>query len=218
MKFILSLVLLGCSMLTAHTQFHKEIDIDQPFEPLNQIAQSASLGIRLFQKRTLLKRDAVFKATTRVGLNGSSNGTCIFNSTGLVLKCFGLQMFECPTEAVIDSIRITTFSAFAISANPIGDLKKTELLKFSLFPRKSDNSGWKHSKIRDSVKQIHEYALFTTPDFSLKGLRVRDVECWKKVINYLSNSRTIESIKLGTSPGRVDDAKIAAKIYIDKMI
>jgi hypothetical protein len=157
------------------------------------------------------------KSSTKLILSVPSEGTCIFNSTGLMLNCYGANPVECPTEAVIDSIRLTTFSSFAVSANPSGDLKKPDLLKFSLYPRKSDKSGWKHSKIRDSVKQVHEYAIFRSADFSLKGLRVRDMECWKKLINYFTNSKALETIRLGTPPGRVDDAKIAAKVYIDKL-
>ena len=50
-----------------------------------------------------------------------------------------------------------------------------------------------------------------------KGLRVRDMECWKKLINYLTNSEALETIRLGTPPGREYDAKIAASPYIDKL-
>ena len=109
------------------------------------------------------------------------------------------------------------FSGFAVSATPIGDIKKQDSLRYPLFPRKSDKSGWKHSKIRDSVKQVHEYAVFHSQDFSTKGLRVRDIQCWKKLIDYFTNAKTIETIKLGTPPGRVDDAKIVAKVFIDRL-
>ena len=155
------------------------------------------------------------KSTTKLSVSVPSNGTCIFNTTASILKCYGLNAVECPTEAVIDSIRLTTFTSFAISATPSGDPKKPDLLKYSLYPRKSDKSGWKHSKIRDSVGQTHEYALFKSADSSLKGLRVRDMECWEKIIYYFTNSKTIETIRLGTPPGRVDDQKISAKVYID---
>ena len=43
------------------------------------------------------------------------------------------------------------------------------------------------------------------------------MECWKKLINYLTNSEALETIRLGTPPGREYDAKIAASPYIDKL-
>ena len=68
-------------------------------------------------------------------LSEPTEGTYILNSTGSMLKWYTANPVECPTEAVIDSIRLTTFTSLVVSGNPTGDLRKPDLLKFSLYPR-----------------------------------------------------------------------------------
>jgi hypothetical protein len=59
--------------------------------------------------------------------------------------------------------------------------------------------------------------LFSSAESKNKGLRVSNLECWKKLIGYMSSIKTVDTIKLGTAPGRVDDVKIVAKIFINKL-
>ncbi len=121
---------------------------------------------------------------------------------------------ECKAVQKLEEYRFGRFGSFAVSAQPVGNMTVDPAsVKYPLYPERPDKAGWKHSKIRDLLRNLtFDHSIYFSTNTTDNGYRVVDFSCWKNFITFLNGVSKPQTIKLGMKPGRVDDVKIIGKV------
>ncbi len=121
---------------------------------------------------------------------------------------------ECNATEKLEKFRFGQFEKFAISAKPIGNWTlEPETLKYPLYPERPDKAGWKHSKVKDLLKDaVFDHSIHYAVNNTDNGYRVNNFTCWSNLVQFFNNVTQSEQIELGKKPNRVDEVKIVGKL------
>ncbi len=135
---------------------------------------------------------------------------CIYNNETSLLMCLGksdkLNLIEC--EASMKMPEEINYDMFAIESP-----EKTQA-NFHLIPRKKDNTCWaKHWVTEGGQKKF--FTLYHSDEFIDYGLKVKDTECFEKIVELLKTSTRHEIILTeGEQKEKLDSITIICKFFI----
>jgi hypothetical protein len=126
---------------------------------------------------------------------------CIYDISSKMLECFGAESkFECEVEFKWESHPME-FELFGIGIwkEPNGEMK------FRLIPRKMDDSAWVKDYVKvDGVKKY--FSMFYSEHIEDFGLKVKDSDCFEKVVDLFKSSPRHETIYI---ENKTDDESVA---------
>ncbi len=130
-----------------------------------------------------------------------------------MLKCNGVSgVVECPAE--LKYVPSYKLDFFAIAISEESKLEEKQI-KYSLYPRKLDNSAWTTNVVLDN-ETPYKISLFQSEKITDKGLRVRDIECFNRIIELFKVSKRYELAYLRSDLTVKPTIRIIGEMYISE--
>jgi len=177
-------------------------------------------GYGFYGKRSAVQEPEMLddKRALRFVRGSLANQTiCTFHVDNSVLTCHGVtfpQGVDCPVKVDIDDLSKIDFARYGVSwINK--DEKEISMIKFSLSPRKLDDSTYLSNLV--TVNGIEaQTALFygSSPIPGFVGLRVLDSACYSKIVQIFQNSLRSETVSLESLQTDKPSVSIVGEILV----
>lgn len=106
---------------------------------------------------------------------------------------------ECDAFANLTGLEEAKLTVFGIGSIPDAEkISKLESFKYFLYPRASDKKNYMNSAVPSNGSFI-ELFLYYNETSSLSGIRISNLKCYKKLVNFFTKSTYNHLVKLKTA-------------------